>query len=158
MDSQVLATRQAHRLIQVGVFLFLVGLIEGLLVPLFAVPRLGVSAHLLAITQGIFLVVLGLVWPRLHWSDRISRMVFWMVIYGCFSAWTANILGAILGAGNTMLPIAAGQAKGSPGEEMLITILLRSAALCLIASVVLVLWGLRAIPGNRHNDTAAPAA
>ncbi len=149
---RVLAHHQAHRLIQVGMFLFLLGLIVGLLVPLFAVPRLGLSAHLLAILQGIFLTVLGLLWPRLNLISRISRVVFWLSIYGCFSAWTANILGGALGAGNTMLPLAAGQAHGSSFQEILITILLRSAAISLITSVLLILWGLRFVGGNQKDS------
>ena len=152
MKNSVLAQHQAHRLTQVGMVLFLLGLIVGLLVPLFAVPRLGLSAHLLAILQGIFLLVVGLLWPRLNLTNQISRVVFWLLIYGCFSAWTANMLGGLLGAGNTMLPIAAGQAHGSSFQEILITILLRSAAISLITSVVLILWGLRSIGDNQPKD------
>lgn len=143
MENSVLAHRQSHRLAQVGMFLFLIGLIVGLLVPVLAVPRLGLSAHLLAILQGIFLMVLALLWTRLNLTSRISRVVFWLSIYGCFSAWTANILGGILGAGNTMLPLAAGQAHGSSFQETLIIILLRTAAVSLISSVLVILWGLR---------------
>jgi hypothetical protein len=39
--------RQGHRLLQVGMFLFLAALLVGLAVPSFAVPRLGLSSHLL---------------------------------------------------------------------------------------------------------------
>ena len=143
MDKSALAAHQSHRLIQVGVFLFLLGLIVGLFVPLLALPRLGLSAHLLAIIQGIFLIVIGLIWSRLNWPFRIFQLVFWLLIYGCLAAWTANLLGALLGAGNTMLPIAAGQALGNPFQETLISILLRSAAIALITSTVFIFWGLR---------------
>jgi hydroxylaminobenzene mutase len=151
MDTSDLSLRQARRLFQVGISLFLVALLVGLIVPLFAVPRLGLSAHLIGILQGIFLVVLGLLWPKLTLGRVTSRVAFWLSIYGCISPWTANVLGAVWGAGNTMLPMAAGQAHGTPFQEGLITILLRGGAVSLIAAVVLILWALRAVDDRSSN-------
>ena len=47
--------RQGHRLIQVGVSLFLIALLTGLVVHRMPLPRLALSAHLLGIMQGTFL-------------------------------------------------------------------------------------------------------
>jgi hypothetical protein len=69
-----------------------------------------------------------------------------MAIYGCLAAWTANLLGALWGAGASMVPMAAGRARGSAFEETAIRILLVSAALALVASTGLILWGLRTAP------------
>lgn len=69
--------------------------------------------------------------------------------YGCLAAWTANLSAAVWGAGNSMLPIAAGPAHGSLVQERIIAIALRSAAVSLIVAAVLVLWGLRGLPGGR---------
>jgi hydroxylaminobenzene mutase len=135
--------RQAHRLLQLGFLLFLLALLVGLAVPRFAVPRLALSTHLLGLMQGLFLSVLGLLWLRLKLTPRLSAIAFWLAIYGCFAAWTANLLGAIWGAGNTIVPIAAGQARGSDLQEGIINGGLRTAAVALIATLALVLWGLR---------------
>jgi hypothetical protein len=43
-----------------------------------------------------------------------------------------------------MLPLAAGQARGSPLQEAFITVVLRSAGVSLIAAAILIAWGLRA--------------
>ena len=153
MHNSALAERQSHRLTQIGMSLFLIGLIVGILVPFFAVPRLALSAHLLAIFQGIFLVVVGLLWPKLRMTVKVSRLLFWLAIYGCFSAFTANILAGVWGAGNTMLPLAAGQAQGSPLEEGFISVLLRSAAVALITSVALILWGLQSQGDDRPKES-----
>ena len=115
----------------------------GLAVPTFAVPRLGLSTHLLGIMQGTFLMVVGAVWPRLRLTRSTARVAFVLAIYGCVAAWTANLFAAIWGAGNTMVPIAAGAARGSPIQEGFISIALRSAAVSLIATAMLILWGLR---------------
>jgi hydroxylaminobenzene mutase len=138
--------RDGHRLLQVGGLLFFLGLLAGLAVPTFTVPRLGLSTHLLGIMQGTFLIVGGLLWPKLRFTGFASRMGHALAIYGCFSAWTANLLGAIWGAGNTMLPMAAGAARGSSFHEGAIRVLLMSAALSLVTVAVLILWGLRTPP------------
>ncbi len=138
--------RDGHRLLQAGALLFLLGLLVGLGVPRFAVPRLALSTHLLGIMQGTFLMVGGLVWPRLRLTRSASRIGRFVAIYGCLAAWTANLLAAIWGAGNSMLPMAAGAARGSAFQEGAIRGLLMSAALALIAVALLLLWGLRTSP------------
>jgi (hydroxyamino)benzene mutase len=141
------AQRQGHRLLQIGVLLFLGALFVGLFVPQFAVPRLGLSVHLLGLLQGIFLMVLGLLWPRLLVSPTAGRVGVFLVVYGCVAALTANFLAAFRGAGHGMLPIAAGAAHGTSIEETLISVALRSAAASLIVANILVLWGLRRFSG-----------
>jgi (hydroxyamino)benzene mutase len=135
--------RQGHRLLQLGMLLFLFALLVGLIVPKFAVPRVGLSTHLLGIMQGLFLVVIGLLWGRLRVTPVMSRIGVFLAVYGCFAAWTANLSAAIFGAGNSMLPIAAGQAHGSSLQEGIIAVALRSAAVSLIAVAAMILWGLR---------------
>ena len=143
----VASSRPGHRLLQFGSVLFLVALFTGLFVQKFAVPRLGLSTHLLGLMQGLFLMVAGLLWPRLAFSRVLSGIAQCLAIYGCLAAWVANLLAAIWGAGNSMLPIAAGSARGTVLQEMVITISLRTAAVALIASVILIIWGLRTSVG-----------
>ena len=152
-DPSDWSLREGHRLEQVGILLFILALLVGLGVPKFAVPRLGLSAHLLGVLQGIFLIVIGVLWPRLRVTRVMSRIGFFLAIYGCFAAWLANLSGAIWGAGNSMLPIAAGQAHGSRLQEEVIAIALRSAAVALVAVAILIFWGLRTFPaGKSAND------
>jgi hypothetical protein len=73
----------------------------------------------------------------------MSRIGLVLAVYGCFAAWMANLAAAIWGTGNTMLPLAAGQAHGTALQEGMIAIALRSAAAALIAVALLILWGLR---------------
>jgi hydroxylaminobenzene mutase len=141
--------RHGHRLLQAGAFLFLLALIAGLFVSRFAVPRLGLSVHLLGLMQGLFLLALGVIWPRLSLTPALSTAGCALAVYGCVAAWMANLLAAVWGAGNSMLPFAAGSARGSALQETLITVALRSAAISLIATIVLVLWGLRLFDGRR---------
>jgi (hydroxyamino)benzene mutase len=138
------SSRQGHRLLQIGILLFLFALLVGLVVPKFSVPRLGLSVHLLGIMQGTFLVVLGLLWPKLKLTQATARVGFWLVVYGFFAAWTANVLAGVWGAGNSMLPLAAGPAHGGALQEGIIAMGLRTAAVSQILALLLIVWGLRA--------------
>ena len=143
MDSSTLLARQAHRLIQVGISLFLFAALVGLAVPRFAIPRLALSAHLIGILQGIFFVAVGAAWSRLALSPAMSRLAFWLLIYSGFAAMASNLLAGAWGAGNSILPIAAGSAHGTAFQEAMINIGLRSSGASLIVALSLILWGLR---------------
>jgi hydroxylaminobenzene mutase len=52
-----------------GILLFSLGLFSGLFIPLMANPRMGLSAHLEGIMNGIFLVILGFLWNKLSLSE-----------------------------------------------------------------------------------------
>jgi hypothetical protein len=58
-DERGVTRRYGRRLQQVGAGLFLLGLLVGLAVPRFALPRLALSTHLLGLMQGLFLLVAG---------------------------------------------------------------------------------------------------
>jgi len=148
MDASTESHVQGHRLLQAGALLFLLALITGLLVHKFTVPRLGLSLHLLGIMQAIFLMILGSLWPKLKLTRATSRAGCWLAVYGCYSAWAANLLAGIWGAGNTLLPFAAGASHGSELQETIIAVALRSSAVSLMATTLLLLWGLRAAAGS----------
>jgi hydroxylaminobenzene mutase len=133
-------------MLQIGAGLVLVGLLVGLAVPRFTVPRLALSTYLLGLMQGTFLMVAGVLWPRLRLKVAASRAGSIAAIYGCIAAWVANFAGAAWGAGGTMVPLAAGAARGTALQEGVIRALLMSAAPCLIATAALLLWGLRGSP------------
>ncbi|HET9315841.1 MAG TPA: hydrogenase [Vicinamibacteria bacterium] len=135
--------RQGHRFIQVGMSLFLGALVVGVAVPFFRVPRLGLATHLLALTQGLFLMILGLFWARLRLGPGARKTAFGMTLYGCLAPLLANFLAAVWGAGNVLLPMAAGAAHGSALQEGVIAVLLRSGGAVLIGASGLILWGLR---------------
>lgn len=51
-----------------------------------------------------------------------------------------------------MVPMAAGGAQGSIIQEALIRVLLMSAAVSLIGSALLIVWGLRPWPAGSSED------
>ena len=114
---------QAHRLIQLGVLLFLLGLFVGMAVPALANPRMGLASHLEGIINGIFLIALGAIWNRLVLSAVWLKTLFGLLIYGTFANWLATLLAAIWGAGRSM-PIAGQGQTSSPSKELIVGLLI----------------------------------
>jgi hydroxylaminobenzene mutase len=134
--------KAGHRLLQLGIFLFLLGLLTGFVVPQLSNPRMGLASHLEGILNGIFLMLLGLLWPRLRLSQWWLTLAFWLAIYGTFANWGATLIAADWGAGASM-PIAAVGHRGTPSQEAVINFLLWTLSAAMIAVSTLVLWGLR---------------
>jgi hydroxylaminobenzene mutase len=132
-----------RRLLRWGMVLFFLGLVTGLLGPKLANPRMGLSSHLEGIMNGMFLVLLGVVWPRLRLSRRSSAVVFWLALYGTFVNWATTLFAAFLGAGAAMMPIAAPGRTGTTLEELLIGVGLVSLSIAMLSCCGFVLWGLR---------------
>jgi (hydroxyamino)benzene mutase len=144
---------QGHRLIQIGVALFLFTSFQGFAVPYFAVPNLGRSVHTLSGFTGVLLAALGLVWPKLKLTSMLSRLAFWFLIYSALATIAGFVIAALLGAGSSIMPIAAAGARGSDAQEMLIQFVMYPAAPTGIVSFSLILWGLRGC--NRDAEVEA---
>ena len=130
----------ADWLLFLGILLFLLGLVIGLFIPLMANPRMGLTAHLEGVMNGMFLVVLGLIWNKISLKERWLSTAFWLNIYGSFANFLAVTIAAITGAGK-MMPIAGGK-EGTSLEEGIISFLLVSLSLAMVAVCCMVLAGL----------------
>jgi len=87
--------RQGHRLIQLGIALFLFACIEGFAIPSLAAPPLGLSVHRLSAFSGVFFVALGLLWPRLALSTNQARVAYWFAIFSDLATIAAYVLGPV---------------------------------------------------------------
>lgn len=129
-------------LLQLGVLLFLIGLLTGFVVPVLAIPRMGLSAHLEGVMNGVVLMVLGLMWPQLKLGAGLQRVAFGLAVYAAFANWAATLISAATGAA-ALMPIAGGGALGDAVAEAVVEFLLVSLSVAMIAAFLLVLWGLR---------------
>jgi hydroxylaminobenzene mutase len=130
---------QSDRLLFFGIILLLFGLLLALFIPIMKNPRMGLSAHLEGIMNGMFLVILGLIWNKLVLNYKWLTFAFWLTIYGSFANFVAVSVAAITGAGK-MMPIAGGK-EGTSVVEGLISFLLISLALAMIFVCLIVLTG-----------------
>ncbi len=124
-----------------GLILFLMGLLTGLMVPALKNPRMGVAAHMVGMTNGPFLIVIGLLWPQLALSHTWQVVTIVLLTYGSLANWLAMQLGSLWGAGHKFAPSAAGDHRASTVQERVVDLLLVSLAPIMVAATVLLLVG-----------------
>jgi hydroxylaminobenzene mutase len=134
--------RYGRRLLWHGFLLFLFGLLSGFAVPALRNPRMGLSAHLEGVMNGIFLAVLGLAWERFVLSNRAETLLFWLALYGTYVNWATTLLAALFGTSRST-PIAGAGYTGQVWQENLVDFGLISLSLAIVAAIVLALCGLR---------------
>ncbi|MFN3667368.1 MAG: hypothetical protein ACK4S0_14480 [Sediminibacterium sp.] len=132
--------KKSAQLIFWGMVLFFLGLITGLLLPAMTNQRMGLSAHLEGILNGLFLMLLGLIWPKVKCPPRVLNLIYILVLYAGFANFAAVLLAGFTGAGK-MMPIAGG-AEGAPTLELVISFFLVSLTIAILAAAVLLLYGL----------------
>jgi hydroxylaminobenzene mutase len=125
-----------------GMFLFLLGLLTGLAEQQFQNPRMGLAAHLEGVMNGIFLIAVGAVWMELRLPPRLKAAAYWSALYGTYANWVVTILAAILGTA-AMSPITAAGHSAPAWQEAFVNFGFISVGIAIIASSILMLWGLR---------------
>jgi (hydroxyamino)benzene mutase len=113
---------QTRSLVVAGAVLFLLGLVEGAGVPLFANPRMALSAHLTAAQSGTALMIVGVVWPMAIWSPIAQRLSMWTIVVGFYGLWLALTLAAMTGASEA-LPIAGHGFGASRATEAAVSVI-----------------------------------
>lgn len=141
--ENILQPKQSHKLIGFGILLFLLGLITGFILPALENPRMGLSSHLEGVMNGMFLIILGLIWTRLHLSDKTFKWGYGLALFGTFTNWLTTLLAAIWGAGSEMMPFAGADLQGSAIQEAIIKFGLISLSISMVVVCVIVLLGLR---------------
>jgi hydroxylaminobenzene mutase len=149
VPAPLLTARQGHRLLQLGIVLVLYSSLGGFVIPYLGSQRIGLSVHTLSASQGILLLTLGLLWPRLQLAVTTSRLAFWCLIYSTLAILMAYTIAAIWGVGldtiRLMGELPHGLSRGTAGQETFIAVLAYSSAPTGLAAFSLILWGLRSI-------------
>lgn len=133
---------RAHRLLWHGTVLFLLGLVTGFTLPLTENPRMALAAHLEGLMNGMFLVLLGLIWSRLRLSERARRWLVGLALYGTYANWASTLLAAFFGTGRST-PIAGAGHSGAAWQEAIVDFGLFSLSFAMVAALVCTLRGLR---------------
>jgi hydroxylaminobenzene mutase len=132
-----------RRLIWHGMCLFLIGLLTGFVEQRFTNMRMALAAHLEGVMNGIFLVAVGAVWGEVRLSVPAGAIAYWAMLYGTYGNWLVTTLAATFGTA-ALSPLTGAGHSGQPWQELLVTVGFMSVGIAIIASSVLVLWGLRA--------------
>src|SRR5438045_5307506 len=148
--------QQGQRLLQMGIVFILYSSVEGFVIPYFGSPRVGLSAHTLGALQGVLLLALGLLWPKLSLRAIASRVAFWCLLYSALAVLGAYSIAAAWGVGNETIVLAGelphGLHHGSAFQETLIRILSYSSAPTGLTAFLFVFWGLRLVHASSHDE------
>lgn len=133
-------SEQSNWLVWNGVLIFFLGNLLGLVIHKAANPRMGVSAHLVAVTAGSFLVLMGLVWPRLKLSPAFLQAAYGLLLSSSYSNYFVTLLASAWGT-HSLTPVHGG--KGAARwRETLVTIGFIFVIVTVLGSLGLILWGL----------------
>jgi multisubunit Na+/H+ antiporter MnhC subunit len=124
--------REGQLLVNTGVILLAISLVNGFFVHALPLVRLALSAHLVGLLGSTFLIGLGAGWAALALTRRASRVAALLAVYGFGGGWFVYFAAAATGSGG-MFPIASGNTRGDPILEAVLTAMLLTVALALFA-------------------------
>jgi hydroxylaminobenzene mutase len=136
-------TDSNRRLLWYGAVLLLLGLLSGGVIPLVTNARMGLSAHLAGVQNGMLLMIVGLSWRYTSLSPRLEAATFWLLVYSMYAIWAATLLGAFLGT-SRLTPLAGEGYAGSPWAEALVSAGLATGSAAVLVGMVFFVYGLGA--------------
>ena len=149
--GDLLAMPQTRSLVVAGALLFFLGLVQGSGVPMFANPRMALSAHLTAVQSGMAIMIVGAVWSAVSLSNALAKAARWTITVGMYGLWLGLTLSAATGASET-LPIAGAGHRATPiAETAVSTIVFGSSGLMTVGWLLFVVGLIRskqASPGG----------
>jgi (hydroxyamino)benzene mutase len=128
-----------QQLLICGTALFLLSLLMGFAIPVFANPRMGVEMHVTGLQSGMALWALGLMWQRVALPAGAERPAQILALAGLYATFISLLLAAIWGTSRAT-PIAGAGHQASHLREVVVTVLLTGGSLATVAAVALVLW------------------
>lgn len=119
---------QTRSLVVAGALLFFLGLVQGSGVPMFANPRMALSAHLTAVQSGTALMIVGLVWLMAVWAPFVQRLSLRTMVGGFYGLWVGISLAAMTGANETLSIAGRGYGANRAIEAAVSVLVIGSSA------------------------------
>lgn len=130
-------TKIGGHLIFIGIVLFLIGLIQGAVIPRAKNSRMALSGHLTAVQCGMALAIFGVIWSLVELPLFIETVVAYGSALGFILIWLGITIASVTGASKA-LPIAGAGFSAIVIFELIVTIMVRlGSLLSLIASTIL---------------------
>ena len=125
-----------------GLLIFFLSLVVGLLLPVFANPRMGLAAHVGGVTTGTFVMALAALWGLMASGGSIRNIAYPALIYGAYGSVAALIWSAATGA-SRLTPIAGAGFQGSSFAELIAAVLFVTSTLAMLVGAGLAVYALR---------------
>jgi len=138
---EILISPAGLTLIFCGLAFFLIGLVQGVLIPVHRNTRMALSAHLAAVQCGMAIMIVGVIWSLVVLSSFWKNTALISFIAGNGLIWFGISIAAITGASKA-LPIAGEGYSSSRFGEMSVLVFEGAGAALTLLSTGLVLFGL----------------
>jgi hydroxylaminobenzene mutase len=148
-------TGQALLLFRSGTALLLLGIISGLTTTLMANPRMGLSAHVEGLLNGILLIALGAAWTAVELPHGLKRVALLLLVAGSWTNWAATQLAAFWGTGK-LTPIVGVQMTGTAIHEAIVSTMLVVVVALMSGGLILVMVGFCQRPAQSERDLPKP--
>ena len=130
-----------RQLVWHGVVLALLGSLSGFAPMVVANPRMGLAAHLGGIMNALLLLALAAVWSAVTLTPKRDLRATRLLFIGAYGNWAITLLASMTGA-REFAPLAGAGHGASPAIEKATLLLITLAALCTLAGLGMVLFGL----------------
>jgi len=125
-----------------GAVLILLGLLTGAFIPVATNPRMGLSAHLAGVQNGVLLLALGACWPHVRLGPGARAACSHLAAGSLYVLWLATLLAAVLGTSQAT-PIAGAGHGASTWQEILVTTLFGAGSIAALGAFLMLVLGLR---------------
>ena len=104
---------------------------------------MGVAAHLEGVMNGMFMIIVALIWNHFEASELERKIAYYALFIGSYFNWFGVLLAALWGAGGGLAPVAGAGFTAKPWQESVVGILLPVSGIAEVLCVLIILWGLR---------------
>ncbi|MCO7191383.1 MULTISPECIES: hydrogenase [unclassified Pseudoalteromonas] len=139
-------TQTGAQLIFIGIAFFLVGLVQGALIPAVKNARMALSGHLTAVQCGMAVALFGVIWSLVELSFFLALLAAYGSAFGFILIWLGITIASVTGASKA-LPIAGAGFSANITTEVIVMILVRIGSLLSLIACTLLVFGLLPILG-----------
>ncbi|TMO58084.1 hydrogenase [Pseudoalteromonas aurantia] len=134
-------TQIGAQLIFIGVAFFLVGLIQGALIPSAKNSRMALSGHLTAVQCAMALVIFGIIWSLVKLPFYLEMFAAYGSALGFILIWIGITFASLTGASKA-LPIAGAGFSANLTAEVALKIMVGIGSLLSLIACTLLVFGL----------------
>ena len=134
-------TQIGAQLIFIGIVFFLLGLIQGALIPSVKNSRMALSGHLTAVQCGMAIAIFGVIWSLVELPVWLAMFAAYGSTVGFILIWLGITIASITGASKA-LPIAGAGFSATITSELTVKVLVRFGSLLSLIACTLLAFGL----------------
>ncbi|MEJ6472888.1 hydrogenase [Pseudoalteromonas piscicida] len=134
-------TSLGAELIFIGIAFFLVGLVQGALIPTMKNSRMALSGHLTAVQCGMALAIFGVIWSLVELPLLFEAAVAYGSVLGFILIWLGITIASATGASKA-LPIAGAGFSANITAELTVRVMVGTGSLLSLVACTGLVFGL----------------